>query len=76
MKATGDRLVKDGQAVTLEAIATRLREVDPTGRGIKKAGILGMQKRMLTRKHSGPTAAVEDSNDEKQGSCLHTALTS
>src|SRR5438876_3050371 len=53
VKATVDRLVKDGQAVTLEAIATRSREVDPTGRGIKKAGILGnAEAHAYYRKHS------------------------
>lgn len=39
--ATVDDLLADGQAVTLEAIFTRSREVDPEGKGIKKAGILG-----------------------------------
>ena len=41
MKATVDHLLADGQAVTLEAIATRSRELDESGKGIKKAGILG-----------------------------------
>jgi hypothetical protein len=41
VKATVDQLLKDGQTVTLEAICTRSCEVDPEGKGIKKAGIIG-----------------------------------
>jgi len=53
VKATVDQLVKDGQVVTLEAIAARSREVDPAGRGIKKAGILGnAEAHAYYRKHS------------------------
>ncbi len=41
VKTTVDQLLKDGQTVTLEAICTRSREIDPEGKGIKKAGIIG-----------------------------------
>src|SRR5712692_9085483 len=51
--ATVDHLLADGQAVTLEAISTRSREVDPEGKGIKKAGILGnAEAHAYYRKHS------------------------
>ncbi len=53
VKATVDHLLADGQAVTLEAIATRSREVDLEGKGIKKAGILGnAEAHAYYRKHS------------------------
>ena len=41
VKTTVDQLLKDGQTVTLEAICTRSCELDPEGKGIKKAGIIG-----------------------------------
>jgi hypothetical protein len=41
VKETVDRLLHEGQTVTLEAICTRSRELDPQGKGIKKAGIIG-----------------------------------
>jgi hypothetical protein len=53
LKATVDRLLADGQTVTLEAICARSHEVDPEGRGIKKAGILGnAEAHAYYRKHS------------------------
>lgn len=53
MKATVDHLLADGQAVTLEAIATRSRELDEHGKGIKKTGILGnAEAHAYYRKHS------------------------
>ena len=41
VKTAVDRLVQDGQAVTLEGICQQSQQVDPQGRGVKKAGILG-----------------------------------
>jgi hypothetical protein len=53
VKATVDRLLADGQAVTLEAIVARSREVDLERKGIKKAGILGnAEAHAYYRKHS------------------------
>jgi hypothetical protein len=53
VKATIDRLLADGQVITLEAICTRSPEVDPEGRGVKKAGILGNEEaHAYYRKHS------------------------
>src|SRR5260370_7479135 len=53
VKATVDHLRADGHAVTLEAIATRSRELNPEGKGIKKAGILGnAESHPYYRKHS------------------------
>ncbi len=40
VKATVDRLVREGQTVTIEAICNLSPEVDPQGKGIKKAGVL------------------------------------
>ena len=41
VKMTVDRLIQDGQAITIEAICQRSQQLDPQGKGIKKAGILG-----------------------------------
>ena len=55
VKATVDQLERSGQTVTLEAICTRSREVDPEGKGIKKAGIIGnAEAHAYYRKHSVP----------------------
>jgi hypothetical protein len=52
-KATVDQLLKEGQTVTLEAICARSCEVDPQGKGIKKAGIIGnAEAHAYYRKHS------------------------
>src|SRR5258708_5591902 len=53
VKAAVDHLLKDGQAVTLEAISARSRELDPEGKGVKKAGIIGnTEAHAYYRKHS------------------------
>ena len=53
VKATIDRLLADGQVVTLDAICARSPEVDSEGRGVKKAGILGNEEaHAYYRKHS------------------------
>ena len=53
VKATVDQLLKDGQTVTIEAICTRSRELDPESKGIKKAGILGnAEAHAYYRQHS------------------------
>jgi hypothetical protein len=45
----------EAQTVTLEAICARSREVDPEGKGIKKAGIIGnAEAHAYYRKHSVP----------------------
>ncbi len=41
VKMIVDRLIQDGQAITIEAICQRSQQLDPQGKGIKKAGILG-----------------------------------
>jgi hypothetical protein len=40
VKAAVDQLIKEQQAVTIEAICRKSTEVDPDGRGIKKSAIL------------------------------------
>jgi hypothetical protein len=53
VKATVDRLVQEGQTVTIEAICRRSPEVDPQGKGIKKAGVLGNEEaHAYYRQHS------------------------
>ncbi len=41
VKTTVDRLIQNGQRVTLEAICRLSQEFDPQRKGIRKAGILG-----------------------------------
>src|SRR5260370_35963864 len=41
VKTAVDRLIQDGQNVTIEAICRQSQQLDPQGKGIKKAGILG-----------------------------------
>jgi hypothetical protein len=41
VKMTVDRLIQDRQTVTIEAICKLSQQLDPQGKGIKKAGILG-----------------------------------
>jgi len=41
VKRTVDRLVQEGQTVTIEAICRLSPEVDAQGKGVKKAGVLG-----------------------------------
>jgi hypothetical protein len=41
VKTAVDQLVKEGRSVTIEAIGERSQQLDPQGKGIKKAGILG-----------------------------------
>lgn len=41
VRAAVDHLVRQGQAVTIEAICHQSQQLDALGKGIKKAGILG-----------------------------------
>jgi len=71
VKAAVDQLVKDKRAVTIEAICQQSQQLDPQGKGIKKAGVLGNEEAYLydrqhcasqrsapkrTSHHPGPTA--------------------
>lgn len=41
VKNAVDQLIKDKRSVTIEAIRQQSQQIDPQGKGIKKAGILG-----------------------------------
>src|SRR5437667_12237268 len=71
VKTAVDQLVKDKRAVTIEAICQQSQQLDPQGKGIKKAGVLGNEEAYLydrqhcasqrsapkrTSHHPGPTA--------------------
>jgi hypothetical protein len=48
-----DRLVLEKQTVTIEAICRMSKEIDPQGKGIKKAGVLGnAEAHAYYQKHS------------------------
>jgi hypothetical protein len=44
VKAAVDQLVKEGRSVTIEAICKLSQQLDPQGKGIKKAGIFGNEE--------------------------------
>jgi hypothetical protein len=44
VKMTVDRLIQEGQTVTIEAICKLSQQLDPQGKGIKKAGVLGNEE--------------------------------
>lgn len=55
VKAAVDQLIQEGQTVTLEAISARSRTLDPEGKGIKKAAIIGnAEAHTYYHKHSVP----------------------
>jgi hypothetical protein len=41
VKTAVDHLIRHGQTVTIEAIGQQSQQLDPLGKGVKKAGILG-----------------------------------
>ena len=53
VKASVDRLAREKQAVTIEAICRLSKEIDPLSKGVKKAGILGnVEAHAYYQKHS------------------------
>src|SRR5260221_254001 len=53
VKASVDRLTREKQVVTIEAICRLSKEIDPLGKGIKKAGVLGnAEAHAYYQKHS------------------------
>jgi hypothetical protein len=53
VKASVDRLAREKQAVTIEAVCRLSKEIDPLGKGVKKAGILGnVEAHAYYQKHS------------------------
>ena len=53
VKAAVDRLKREKQAVTIEAICRLSKDLDPQGKGIKKAGVLGnAEAHAYYQKHS------------------------
>ena len=72
VRATVDQLVREERAVTIEAICRLSVEVDPQGKGVRKAGILGNQvASAYYREHSRSYQKVHQRNHrltkEKQG---------
>src|SRR6266705_2799196 len=51
VKAAVDQLVKEGQSVTIEAICKLSQQLDPQGKGIRKAGILGNEQAYAYYRH-------------------------
>lgn len=53
VKASVDQLLQEGRTVTLEAICTLSRKLDPVGKGITKTGVLGnAEAHAYYRQHS------------------------
>jgi hypothetical protein len=60
VKAAVDQLVKEGQAVTIEAICRSSVELDPGGRGVKKSALLENQEaHTYYREHSASYQAAQ-----------------
>src|SRR5258708_25320255 len=60
VKATVDQLVKEGQAVTIEAICRKSVQVDAEGRGVKKSALLENQEaHAYYREHSASYQAAQ-----------------
>jgi hypothetical protein len=60
VKATVEQLVKEGQAVTIEAICCKSAEIDAEGRGVKKSALLENQEaHAYYRAHSVSYRAVQ-----------------
>ncbi len=60
IKATVDQLVKEEQAVTIESICHKSREIDAEGRGIKKSALLENQEaHAYYREHSASYRTVQ-----------------
>ena len=69
VKAAVDRLVKDGTAVTIEAICQQSQQLDPQGKGIKKAGVLGnAEAYAYYQQHRPSRAATSRRASHKAGS--------
>lgn len=60
VKAAVDQLIKEKQAVTIEAICHKSSEIDPEGRGVKKSALLENQKaHAYYREHSASYRAAQ-----------------
>ncbi len=69
VKTTVDHLVQDGQTVTIESICRRSQQLDPQGKGIKKAGILGNAEAYAYYRRHSP------SRRRTQGRASHQSVT-
>lgn len=66
VKATVNRLVQENQPVTIEAICRLSRELDPQGKGVQKAGVLGnAEAHAYYRQHSDSYKAYHGWKDRK-----------
>ena len=60
VKAAVDQLIKEKQAVTIEAICHKSAEIDPEGRGVKKSALLENQEaHAYYREHSASYRAAQ-----------------
>jgi len=68
-KLTVDRLIQEGQTVTIEAICKQSQQLDPQGKGIKKAGVLGnAEAYAYYQQHRTSRAATPRRASHKAGS--------
>lgn len=66
VKAAVDRLVQENQPVTVEAVCRITRELDPTGRGVQKSGVLqNAEAHAYYRQHSATYRAYHGWKDRK-----------
>lgn len=71
VKAAVDQLVKEGQSVTIEAICQQSQQLDPQGKGIKKAGILGNEEAYTYyRQHCTSRRSISRRTSQQPGTLI------
>lgn len=66
VKAAVDRLVQENQPVTVEAVCRLTRELDPTGKGVQKSGVLqNAEAHAYYRQHSATYRSYHGWKDRK-----------
>jgi hypothetical protein len=72
VKAAVDQLIKEGRSVTIESIGKWSQQLDPQGKGVKKAGILGNEEAYAYyQQHRTSRAATPRRASHKAGSAHH-----
>ena len=72
VKTAVDQLVKEKRSVTIEAICQQSQQLDPQGKGIKKAGILGnAEAYAYYRQHCAPSRRTRGRVSRQSATVAH-----
>ena len=72
VKMAVDQLVKEKRPVTIEAIGQQSQQIDPQGKGIKKAGILGnAEAYAYYRQHSASSRRTQGRVSRQSATVAH-----